>query len=202
LFCILFCSCPPLTSSAYCTIARNLDHPKSLIPAHVRPPLHHVTSHSFANACRPDQLDIQTSCWDIAQHIRTVHCDPFSFPVVLGRLDPERRYLQRTTMTSWYLEFTTTWWVLWKATIDACCAGRRRMSEQPPSFRTFCHNYFSKWARLLPMRKVSDHAQCSFCWQCQHEMRNSKLGLGPRRDAMQKLHDHRISQYLDRQRWP
>ncbi|CAJ1390193.1 unnamed protein product [Effrenium voratum] len=70
------------------------------------------------------------------------------------------RYLQHTTLHSLYWLFTASWDTI-KEHLPS--GATKQAKDGPPSYRTFCARW-KCWRRYIRIRKRSQHAQCTICW--------------------------------------
>lgn len=106
----------------------------------------------------------------------------------------QRRYLPHGHLHDLYWLFLGSWEVLQQA--EAVRISQRL--DVCPSWSSFRRRWHQLWKRLLRFRKVSQHAQCSTCFQLQRRMNEKSATWEVRMQAAADLKVHYQNQHLDR----
>ncbi len=115
-----------------------------------------------------------------------------------------RRFLPHMRLHDLYWVFLASASVLSEAAEAPGAPGAPGPLWQPPSFKTFARRWSSVWSHFLRFRKVSQHAQCTTCFDLQQVMHSRAPGGGNadtwllRMEAARALKEHYKQQYLDR----
>ena len=131
----------------------------------------------------------------------TVQCETDLTLAALGLVPGlDVRYLPHVSVLHLYWLFLAT---------DDCNRGLESGVDHPgqqfggndlgkSSYTTFRCCWRSTWHKYMKLRKKSQHAQCTTCWELQQVLKNPKMSLQEKADAAESLKVHYKHQYLDR----
>ena len=118
------------------------------------------------------------------------------------------RYLPHNPLIHYYWLFVSSWdYILASAEFDpgfgtSRCPGTSSSKSHGfipcPSLGTFIQRYRQVWAPYLRIRKQSQHAQCTTCFELQRQMHGAKNNMQVRLTAARALRQHYQDQYADR----
>ena len=133
----------------------------------------------------------------------TVQCETDLTLAALGLVPGlSVRYLAHVSMLHLYLLFLATEesdeaWGLESGVNDPCPESGVSRPERP-SYVTFLTCWKSTWHMYLKLRKKSQHAQCTTCWELLQALKCPKMTLQEKADTAESLKVHYQHQYLDR----